>query len=139
MRPEEECIGTSPVILHRAGEDYLKAILALQRRNGVVRSLDIAEMLNVSKPSVSAAMKLLREGGFLTMDSNKHIWLTDIGLEIAEQIHEKHRILSECLAAMGVDSKTAEKDACRMEHIVSPETVERMRLFLDTMKRSVRK
>lgn len=131
MLPDEDRIGASPVILHRAGEDYLKAILALQRRNGAVRSLDVAEMLNVSKPSVSAAMKLLREGGFLTMDTNKHIWLTDIGLEIAEQIHEKHRILSECLTAMGVDIKTAEKDACRMEHIVSPETIERMRHFLN--------
>ena len=115
--------------LHRAGEDYLKAILLLQKKNGTVRSLDIAEMLHVSKLSVSAAVKLLREGGFLIMDEEKRITLTGAGREAAEQIYEKHTILKEFLIAMGVDPDTAEKDACEMEHLVSRETLEQMKSF----------
>jgi Mn-dependent DtxR family transcriptional regulator len=115
--------------LHRAGEDYLKSILLLQKKNGTVRSLDIAEMLHVSKPSVSAAVKLLREGGFLIMDEDKRITLTEAGREAAERIYEKHTVLKRFLISMGVDPDTAEKDACEMEHLVSPETLEQMRSF----------
>ena len=116
--------------LHRAGEDYLKAILILQKQNHAVRSLDVAEMLSVTKPSVSRAMKLLREGGFLTMDADKRISLTEAGLEAAEQVFEKHRVLTECLVTMGVDPGIAEKDACRMEHLISPETLEQMKRYV---------
>ena len=116
--------------LHRAGEDYLKAILILQKQNHAVRSLDVAEMLSVTKPSVSRAMKLLREGGFLTMDADKLISLTEAGREVAEQVFEKHRVLTECLVTMGVDPGIAEKDACRMEHLVSPETLEQMKRYV---------
>ena len=116
--------------LHRAGEDYLKAILILQKQNHAVRSLDVAEMLSVTKPSVSRAMKLLREGGFLTMDADKRICLTEAGREAAEQVFEKHRVLMECLVTMGVDPGIAEKDACRMEHLVSPETLEQMKSYV---------
>ncbi len=116
--------------LHRAGEDYLKAILILQKKDGAVRSLDVAEMLNVSKPSVSRAIKLLREGGFLTMNENKLIRLTDAGTEAAEQVFQKHCVLKECLVSMGVDPDTAEKDACRMEHSISHATFEHMKNFI---------
>ena len=116
--------------LHRAGEDYLKAILILQKQNHAVRSLDVAEMLRVTKPSVSRAMKLLREGGFLTMDADKRISLTAAGQEAAEHVFEKHRILTECLVAMGVDPGVAEKDACRMEHLISAETLEQMKNYV---------
>ncbi|MBQ3803579.1 MAG: metal-dependent transcriptional regulator [Oscillospiraceae bacterium] len=116
--------------LHRAGEDYLKAILILQKQNHAVRSLDVAEMLSVTKPSVSRAMKLLREGGFLTMDADKRICLTEAGREAAEQVFEKHRVLTECLVTMGVDPGIAEKDACRMEHLISPETLEQMKIYV---------
>ncbi|MBQ3467706.1 MAG: metal-dependent transcriptional regulator [Oscillospiraceae bacterium] len=116
--------------LHRAGEDYLKAILILQKQNHAVRSLDVAEMLSVTKPSVSRAMKLLREGGFLTMDADKRISLTEAGREAAEQVFEKHRVLTECLVTMGVDPGIAEKDACRMEHLISPETLEQMKIYV---------
>jgi Mn-dependent DtxR family transcriptional regulator len=116
--------------LHRAGEDYLKAILILQKQNHAVRSLDVAEMLSVTKPSVSRAMKLLREGGFLTMDADKRISLTEAGREAAEQVFEKHRVLTECLITMGVDPGIAEKDACRMEHLISPETLEQMKRYV---------
>ena len=115
--------------LHRAGEDYLKTILLLQNKNGTVRSLDIARKLNVSKPSVSAAMKLLRDGGFLTMDENKRLCLTDAGREVVEQIYEKHLIVKECLVSLGVDLDIAEKDACIMEHLISRETLEQMKFF----------
>ena len=116
--------------LHRAGEDYLKAILILQKQNHAVRSLDVAEMLSVTKPSVSRAMKLLREGGFLTMDADKRICLTEAGREAAEQVFEKHRVLTECLVTMGVDPGIAEKDACRMEHLISPETLQQMKIYV---------
>lgn len=139
MLPDEDRCGVSPEKLNRAGEDYLKAILILQRKNGSVRSLDIAKLLDVSKPSVSVAVKLLREGGFLTMDPEKHICLTDIGRETAEIVYEKHRVLSECLVALGVESDSADKDACRMEHIVSPETIEKMKIFLDKGTEKCRK
>ena len=121
--------------LHRAGEDYLKTILTLQRMNGTVRSVEIAEMLNISKASVSTAVKLLREGGFLTMDAGKQIMLTEVGLEIAEQISEKHRVLSELLISLGVEPEIAEADACRMEHVISPHTFERIRDYADTGNR----
>ena len=116
--------------LHRAGEDYLKAILILQKQNHAVRSLDVAEMLSVTKPSVSRAMKLLREGGFLTMDADKRICLTEAGREAAEQVFEKHRVLTECLVTMGVDPGIAAKDTCRMEHLISPETLEQMKIYV---------
>ena len=116
--------------LHRAGEDYLKAILILQKQNHAVRSLDVAEMLRVTKPSVSRAMKLLREGGFLTMDADKRISLTEAGREAAEQVFEKHRILTDCLVTMGVDPGIAEKDACRMEHLISAETLVQMKNYV---------
>ncbi|MBQ3756801.1 MAG: metal-dependent transcriptional regulator [Oscillospiraceae bacterium] len=116
--------------LHRAGEDYLKAILILQKQNHAVRSMDVAEMLSVTKPSVSRAVKLLREGGFLTMDADKRISLTEAGREAAEQVFEKHRVLTECLVTMGVDPGIAEKDACRMEHLISPETLEQMKIYV---------
>ena len=115
--------------LHRAGEDYLKTILLLQNKNGTVRSLDIARALHVSKPSVSAAMKHLRDGGFLTMDETKRLCLTEAGREVAEQIYEKHLIVKECLISLGVDPDIAEKDACIMEHLISRETLEQMKCF----------
>ena len=115
--------------LPRALEDYLKSILILQQKNGTVRSLDVAEMLHVTKPSVSRAMKTLREGGFLTMDADKLLCLTEKGFDAASQVCEKHCILKECLLSMGVEPDIAEKDACRMEHVISEETLERMKRF----------
>ncbi|MBQ6927875.1 MAG: metal-dependent transcriptional regulator [Oscillospiraceae bacterium] len=116
--------------LHRAGEDYLKAILILQQKDGAVRSLDVAEMLGVTKPSVSRAMKLLRDGGFLTMDADKLIRLTDVGREAAEAVYEKHCVLKRCLISMGVDPDAADQDACRMEHVICPETLDKMKAFV---------
>ena len=117
--------------LHRAGKEYLKTILALEQKNSSVRSLDVARTLRVTKPSVSKAMKHLREGGYLTMDADKQICLTKTGREAAEQAADTHHILKSCLIAMGIDPATAEQDACKMEHAVSPRSLEEMKRFID--------
>lgn len=108
--------------LRASGEDYLEAILVLQKQKGMVRSVDVARHLEVTKPSVSHAMATLRDGGFLTMDEDYFLHLTDVGREVAEQIYEKHRFFTERLIAAGVDPETAERDACRIEHVISEES-----------------
>ena len=110
-----------------SGEDYLEAILVLHKKMGMVRSVDVARHLEVTKPSVCNAVATLREGGFLTMDSDYFLHLTDVGREVAEQIYEKHRFFTERLIAAGVDPKTAEADACRIEHVISDESCERLK------------
>lgn len=116
--------------LHKSGEDYLEAILVLENKNGEVRSLDIAEHMGVSKPSISNAMRLLREGGFLEMDDSKHIHLTELGREEAEKIYERHCLLTKGLIAIGVDPVIAEQDACRIEHDISRESFDALKAFL---------
>ena len=120
--------------LHASGEDYLEAILVLKRKKGVVRSIDVARYLGVSKPSVCHAVATLREGGFLTMDSDYFLHLTNVGREVAEQIYEKHRFFTDRLIEAGVDPETAERDACRMEHVISQESFERLRDAYKTKK-----
>ena len=113
--------------LYASGEDYLEAILVLQKQKGMVRSVDVARHMEVSKPSVCHAVATLREGGFLTMDSDYFLHLTDVGREAAEQIYEKHRFFTDRLIEAGVDPETAERDACRIEHVISQESFERLR------------
>ena len=113
--------------LHASGEDYLEAILVLQRQKGMVRSVDVARHLEVTKPSVCNAVATLREGGFLTMDSDYFLHLTYVGREVAEQIYEKHRFFTDRLIAAGVDPETAERDACRIEHVISEESFRRLK------------
>ena len=113
--------------LYASGEDYLEAILVLKKQKGMVRSVDVARHLEVTKPSVCNAVATLRDGGFLTMDSDYFLHLTDVGREVAEQIYEKHRFFTERLIAAGVDPKTAEADACRIEHVISDESFERLK------------
>ena len=113
--------------LHASGEDYLEAILVLQRKKGMVRSVDVARHMDVSKPSVSHAVATLKDGGFLTMDDGFFLHLTDIGREVAEQIYEKHRFFTERLIAACVDPRTAEADACRIEHVISEESFRRLK------------
>ena len=120
--------------LHASGEDYLETILIIQKARGMVRSVDIARHMNVSTPSVCHAVGILREGGFLTMDSDYFLHLTDVGREVAEQIYEKHRFFTDRLIEAGVDPVTAEKDACRMEHVISQESFERLRDAYKTKK-----
>ena len=113
--------------LRKSGEDYLEAILVLYKKTGMVRSVDVARHMEVSKPSVCHAVATLRDGGFLTMDSDYFLHLTDVGREVAEQIYEKHRFFTDRLIEAGVDPETAERDACRIEHVVSKETFERLK------------
>ena len=110
-----------------SGEDYLEAILVLQKKLGMVRSVDVARHLEVSKPSVSHAVTTLRDGGFLTMDEDHFLHLTYVGREVAEKIYERHCFFTEQLIAAGVDPRTAEADACRIEHIISDESFLRLK------------
>ena len=113
--------------LHASGEDYLETILVLRKKRGMVRSIDVARHMEVSKPSVCHAVATLRDGGFLTMDEDHFLHLTDVGREVAERIYERHCFFTEQLIAAGVDPKTAEADACRIEHIISDESFDRLK------------
>ena len=113
--------------LHASGEDYLETILVLHKKTGMVRSVDVARHMEVSKPSVCHAVATLRDGGFLTMDEDHFIHLTDVGREVAEKIYERHCFFTEQLIAAGVDPETAENDACRMEHVISTESFEKIK------------
>ena len=114
-----------------SGEDYLEAILVLQKKMGMVRSVDVARHLDVSKPSVCHAVATLRDGGFLLMDEDNFLHLTDAGCEVAEQVYEKHRFFTQRLIAAGVDPKTAEADACRIEHVISEESFQRLKAAVE--------
>ena len=113
--------------LHASGEDYLEAILVLHKKTGMVRSVDVARHMEVSKPSVCHAVATLRDGGFLTMDEDHFLHLTDVGREVAEKIYKRHCFFTEQLIAAGVDPKTAEADACRIEHTISQDSFEKIR------------
>ena len=113
--------------LHASGEDYLEAILVLQKKLGMVRSVDVARHLEVSKPSVCHAVATLKKGGFLLMDGDRFLHLTDLGREVAEATYEKHRFFTDRLIEAGVDPETAERDACRMEHVISQESFEHLK------------
>ena len=108
--------------IQESAENYLETILVLKNRRGKVRSIDIAEELSFSKPSVSVAMKKLRENGFVEVLDGGFISLTDAGLAIAQKIYERHTLLSDWLAALGVDPAIAAEDACRIEHVISSES-----------------
>ena len=123
--------------LHASGEDYLEAILVLHKKMGMVRSVDVARHMEVSKPSVCVAVNTLKEGGFLTMDENHFLHLTDVGREVAEQIYERHCFFTERLIALGVDPKTAEADACRIEHVISTESFEHLKKSFENNNREV--
>ena len=120
--------------LHASGEDYLAAILVLQKKRGLVRSVDVARHMEVTKPSVCHAVATLKEGGFLTMDEDFFLHLTDLGREIAEQTYEKHRFFTDLLTEVGVNPASAERDACRMEHVISQESFEHLRDAYKTKK-----
>ena len=107
---------------NRSSEDYLETILILSERLPVVRSIDIATELNFSKPSVSIAMKHLKETGRITVSPAGYITLTAEGRDIAEKVYERHRVLAKMLVTLGVNEKTANEDACEMEHVISEET-----------------
>lgn len=108
--------------LQESGEMYLETILILSREKPAVRAIDVVEYMHFSKPSVSRAMGLLKSGGYITVNADGHIQLTDIGCEVAKKIYERHTVLSEILTRLGVDPETAAADACKIEHVISDET-----------------
>lgn len=115
--------------IQESAEMYLETILVLSRKNHQVRSIDIANELNYAKPSVSVAMKNLRENGYIEMDIDMYITLTEKGRAIAEEIYERHTLLSKWLIFLGVDEKIATDDACRIEHVISSESFEAIKKY----------
>ena len=113
--------------LHESAEMYLEAIYQLQRQRGSVRSVDVAEFMGYSKPSVSRAVGLLKQGGYLLMDKDGTLMLTDTGFALAEKIYERHEILTNLLVRLGVSPETAAEDACKTEHVISDETFKAMK------------
>lgn len=119
---------------NRSSEDYLETILILSERLPVVRSIDIAIELNFSKPSVSVAMKHLKESGKINVSTAGYITLTDTGKEIAEKVYERHIVLAQMLVTLGVNEKTANEDACEMEHVISEETFRAIQNHINAVK-----
>ena len=115
--------------VHESGEMYLEAIWVLHQKTGFVRSIDVSEYLGYSKPSVSRAMGILRSGEYITMESDGSINLTDKGLQIARKIYERHTLLTKLLVHIGVSEETAAADACKMEHAISDESFEALKIY----------
>lgn len=120
--------------LQESGEMYLETILILSKKTGDVRSIDIVEYMGYSKPSVSRAVGILRNGGFITVDKSGYISLTDEGRELAEKIYERHNVITEVLIKLGVDKETASEDACKMEHVISDKTFLALKKYLSDKK-----
>ena len=116
--------------VHESGEMYLEAILVLSRKSSFVRSVDVGEYLGYSKPSVSRAMGILRSGGYITVDKDGSIILTQSGQEIAEKIYARHTLLTKLLIHIGVSEKTAAEDACKLEHAISDESFEALKKYV---------
>lgn len=114
---------------HESSEDYLETILILREKNGNVRSIDIVNKMNYSKPSISIAMKKLKSEDLVEMDLNGYITLTPRGEEIAKRIYSRHKLLEKCLIAIGVDPDTAEEEACRIEHVIDDDTYHKINEF----------
>lgn len=115
--------------IRESAEDYLEAILILKQQNGNVRAIDIANLLGFTRPSVSIAMKHLRENGYISVSADSLITLTGKGAEVAERVYERHRVLTEFFSRLGVPADIAKADACRIEHDLSPETFACIKAF----------
>ena len=119
--------------LQESGEMYLETIYTLSRQSQHVRSIDISEYMGYSKPSVSRAVNLLKTNGYILMDKDNYITLTETGLEIAQKIYDRHTVLTKALIVLGISEKTAAEDACRMEHAISDETFEAIKKHVDRL------
>ena len=117
--------------IYESGEMYLETIHVLQQKKGLVRSIDISEHMGYSKPSVSRAVGLLKNGGYIQVDPQGYITLTESGLEVAMKIYERHTVLSRMLTTLGVSPETAAEDACRLEHAISDESFRAIKAYLD--------
>ncbi|MBR4293096.1 MAG: metal-dependent transcriptional regulator [Clostridia bacterium] len=121
--------------LQESGQMYLETILILSKKIGRVRSIDVVEYMGFSKPSVSRAVRTLKSGGYITIDDDGYLHLTDDGRSLAENIYERHNILTELLVCLGVDSVIASEDACKIEHCISPESFEALKNQLANIKK----
>ncbi len=119
--------------LQESGEMYLETIYVLTKQSDSVRAVDVGEYMGYSKPSVSRAIGLLKSGGYVVVDEEGHLHLTDLGLETASKINERHRVITEVLLHIGVDKKTAEEDACKMEHAISDTSFEALKKYLSNI------
>lgn len=117
--------------LHASREDYLEAILVLQKKSGMVHSIDLARHMGFSKPSISHAVGVLKKEGLLTVDTDGYLHLTDAWRGVAEKIYERHLFFTEQLVAVGVDQETAERDACRIEHAISEESFQKLKASVE--------
>ena len=113
--------------IQESAENYLEAILILMQKNGQVRSIDVAHYTGFSKPSISRAVGLLRDNGYVSIDQNGLLGLTEAGLKIAETIYERHTVLTDLLTKLGISPETAAEDACRIEHVISAETFDKLK------------
>ena len=120
------------MVIHESAENYLESILVLQERRGQVRSIDIVNELGFSKPSVSIAMKKLRENGYISMEPDGRITLNESGLAIANRIYDRHKTITRFFMLLGVSEDVATEDACKVEHDISDETFEKIRQFVHT-------
>lgn len=120
--------------LHESAEMYLETIYVLSQKNNTVRSIDIAEHMRFSKPSVSRAVGLLKQGGYLLVDKDGFLSLTDEGRSVAEKIFERHTVLSDALTALGVDKETAAEDACKIEHVISDKSFDAIKKHLQNIR-----
>ncbi len=142
MKKDSRCVilikvylkGGVPVQLQESGEMYLETIHILSKKLGCVRSVDVGEYMGYSKPSVSRAIGLLKNGGYVIMDDDGHLHLTDVGLEVAHKIYDRHQLLANVLVAIGVSEDTASEDACRIEHVISDETYHALKEFYERIK-----
>ncbi len=117
--------------LQESGEMYLETIYVLSKQGKAVRAIDVGEYMGYSKPSVSRAMSLLKQGGFVVVDEDGHLTLTEAGKEIAEKIYDRHTILTQCLIRLGVEPEIASEDACKMEHDISDKSFEAIKKFVE--------
>lgn len=121
--------------LLESGEDYLETIYMLSLKQQEIHAIDVVNALGYSKPSVSIALKKLKEDEYLTIDGDNHIHLTDKGLEIAKHVYERHKLLTDILITLGVNEKTAEADACKLEHDMSKESFEAIKAYYNKIKK----
>ena len=118
--------------IHESGEMYLETIHVLLQKNGAVRSVDISEHMGYSKPSISRAVGLLKKGGYIQVDAEGYITLTDSGLQVAQKIFERHTVLTRMLTSLGVSEETAAEDACKMEHAISDESFQAIKAHIES-------
>ena len=120
--------------IYESGEMYLETIHVLLEKNGHVRSIDVAEYMGYSKPSISRAMGLLKNGGFIEIEKDGSITLTESGIKVAKKIYERHTVLSQLLVSLGVRPEVAAEDACKLEHAISDESIAAIKAYMQTLK-----